>query len=113
MTVLIFWAIAGASCGTTNAVTPRAMMTAECMVEVLQGLSGYTGARVVTRPDFDTVMLSVSYGVREPSGQTFHRRVDLYEHGWGFSVPMTEGVTRPLFEAWRPCGVTVIDVSSS
>jgi hypothetical protein len=89
------------------------MMTAECMVDVLRGLPGYAEARVVTRPDFDTMMLSVSYSLRSPSGQTFHRRVDLYEHGWGFSVPMTEGLTRALFKTWQPCGVIMIDAASS
>jgi hypothetical protein len=92
-------------------ITPEAVRAAKCMVDVLKTVPGYVEAHVEAGGDHE--MPLVVYAIRASNGQIFHRMVEVYEDSAKrFSINMSEGVTRPLFEAWHRCGVTMIDDTS-
>ena len=89
-------------------VAPEVARAGACMVDVLRTVPGFVGAKITNLGYGDRKIL-VSYEVRVPSGQVFHRRAEVYEDGPSrFSIYMTEGLTSALFDGWRSCGVTAV-----
>src|SRR5262245_3037564 len=107
-------ALALAACATAEPPPRYAQQAAECMGDVLKQTPGYVDASIATRGNLGSAMTTSTYSKHAASVKYYNLRVEL--HGGGgqtVSLPVTEGVTRPLFEAWRPCGVTMVDIASS
>src|SRR5262249_3657461 len=85
-------------------MAPEMARTASCMVDVLRSTPGFMGAKLQNIDNSDREIL-VSYDLRVPSGQVFHRRVEVYQDGASrFSIYMLEGLTPALSDGWRSCG---------
>lgn len=89
--------------------TPELTRAESCMVDVLKTMPGFMDAHVEPRlngSDDDAVII---YTLRYPTGQVFHRMVELYEDGpMTFSIRMPEGLTPALYHGWRSCGVVTM-----
>jgi hypothetical protein len=93
-------------------MAPEMARTATCMVDVLRTTPGFMDVKVTSIDNSDREIL-VSYDLRVPSGQVFHRRVEVYQDGPSrFSIYMLEGLTSALSDGWRTCGqMTVQPIS--
>ena len=91
------------------ALSPGTAQAAACMMDVLKTVPGFLEAHVAGRAAYGTRNVVLAYGVRHPSGMIFHRSVELYEGAPGvFSIRAGEGLTPMVFEAWRACGVRIV-----